>query len=189
MARRRIGQIIRRCALQPVSRADDHALRTSTLFFVGSFVALRVWSWTSSSPVLLARATSGRRTVIYGEFAQSSVSIVAVSLTVLAILYALPDRPSIQELRSTDTWPRLQGLLLTVALMALVTLIAAHIGTALDHAVRGIEWLEELMLAASWTAVLALLVGGIIFAVVLYIGSGPPDPSAGRGTIKRQWRL
>jgi hypothetical protein len=59
---------------------------------------------------------------------------------------------------------------------------------ALDHGSPGIEWLEELMLAAAVTVVLALLVAGIVFAGVLYVGAGPPDPSEGRGAMKRQWK-
>lgn len=163
--------------------ADKRPAPAALLLFVFGFVVLRVWSYFESDPVLLARASSARRTVIFGQFSSSSVAILAVSLTVLAILYALPQRPTIEELRESDTWPALQGLLLSVALLCLITLVCSHVATAVDHGKIGIEWLEQLMLASSAVSVLALLVAGVVFAAALYVGSGPKDPSQGRGSL------
>lgn len=188
MSKRGLAQRVRKALTQVLKALDGRPATTTGGTFLLALTTLLIWSAASSSPVLLARASPDRRTVIYGEFAQTSVAIVAVALTVLAILYALPDRLSIRELRRTDTWPRLQSLLLSVGLLALLTLICAHVGTALDHTPHGLEWLEEVMLAAATTAVLALLIAGITFALVLHIGSSPSDPSEGRGMGSRQQR-
>lgn len=148
-----------------------------------TYIGLRVWSELADAPVLLARAEPGRRDDVFTQVGSSSTALLAVSLTVLAILYALPDRPAIREAREGDTWPALQGLLLTVALLCLVALVCAHIGLALDHGKPGMEWLEQLMLTSAAVATLALLVAGLVFAAVLYVGSLPPDPSASRGSL------
>ena len=60
-------------------------------------------------------------------------------------------------------------------------LITAHVGTAIDHAKSGLEWLEQSMLAS---AVVAPLVGGAVFAAVPYLrrptGSQPGTRLPGR---------
>jgi hypothetical protein len=109
------------------------------------------------------------------------VGVLGISLTVLAILIALPDRPVINDIRKSDTWPRLRGLLLTIALLALVAVITAHVGAGVDNATDGREWLEQLMLASVAAAVLALLVAGLTFWLVLTKADQPDDPSRGRG--------
>ena len=45
----------------------------------------------------------------------------------------------------------------------------------------GREWLEQLMLAAAATGVVALVVAGVTFALVLRQAAAPDDPSRGRG--------
>lgn len=165
--------------------ADKYPSWAVAVFFSVLFVALLIWAHMSAGPILLARAASTKRTIVYGEFAQSSVAIIAVSLTVLAILYALPDRPAISDLRVGGAWPRLQRLLLSISALALITLVTAHIGTAVDDSAVGIEWLELLMLSASISAIVAALAAGVTFALTLHVSGLPPDPSAGRGELKR----
>jgi hypothetical protein len=46
-----------------------------------------------------------------------------------------------------------------------------------------VEWLEQLMLAASLIAVVSLLIAGVTFAMVLYVSANPRDPSEGRGRL------
>jgi hypothetical protein len=145
------------------------------------FLGLRVWSLFDSSPVLLARAEPMQRVTIYGQVAGSAVATLGIALTVLAILLALPDRPAIKDIRESDTWPRLRGLLLTIGLLALIALVAAHLGAAIDNATKGREWLEQVMLASVATAVLALLFAGVTFWQVLKRADEPDDPSRGRG--------
>jgi len=147
------------------------------------YVGLRAWSYFDDAPVLLARAEPERRDDLYTMLASSTASMLAVTLTVLAILYALPDRPAIREARGSDTWPALQGLLLSVALLCLVSMVTAHVGLAVDHDKPGVEWLEQILLTSAVVATLALLVAGLVFAAVLYLASQPEDPSAGRGSL------
>lgn len=163
--------------------ADRQPAGTALAAWVGIYVGLRLWSKFDDAPVLLARAQSDRRDDLYTMLASSTASMLAVTLTVLAILYALPDRPAIREVRDGDTWPALQGLLLSVALLCLVSLITAHVGLAVDHAETGIEWLEQILLTSVVVATLALLIAGLVFAAVLYLAAQPPDPSEGRGSL------
>lgn len=161
--------------------ADRHPVATLAGIATAIYVGLLVWSAQRSSPLLLARACPTDRTTIYGQFASSAVALLAVSLTVLAILLALPDRPTLKELRASATWPRLQGTLLTAALFCLVTLVSAHIGAAIDDQPEGKQWLDLLTITFGAMAIVAVSIGGIVFALFLRASQQPSDPSAGRG--------
>jgi hypothetical protein len=171
-----------------LSWADDHPILATSALAVAIFIGLRAWSCLSDAPVLLAGADPDQRVTIYGQIANSAVGILGISLTVLAILIALPDRPTISDVRSSDTWPRLQGLLLTIALLALIALVTAQVGAATDNGKDGLEWLEQVMLSAVSAATVALIVAGLTFWLVLREANSPDDPSRGRGEGKPQGR-
>lgn len=161
--------------------ADDRPVVTVLVFAAFLYVALSVWAWRSPAPILLARADGEDRVTLYGQFASTSVALLAVSLTVLAILVALPDREAVREMREGPAWPRIQAFLLSAALLCLVTLISSHLGAALDADDDGREWLELLVVAGAVASVLSVLAGGIAFGLFLRRANEPPDPSAGRG--------
>lgn len=166
-----------------VGLADRQPAGAAFVVWIVIYIGLRVWAHIDTQPVLLARAEPARRDGIYTMFSSSTASMLAVTLTVLAILYALPDRPAIREARESPSWPALQGLLLTVALLCLVALVTAHIGLAVDHGKPGKEWLEFILIASVTVATLALLISGLVFAAVLYLASQSQDPSTGRGEL------
>lgn len=161
--------------------ADEHPVAATCGLAVGVFVALHVWGVLHDGPLLLSGTDPEKRIELYGQFAATAVAILGISLTVLAILVALPDRPAVAEIRHSDTWPLLQGLLLTIALLALICLLCAHLGSAIDDASAGREWLEQILFASAVAVVLALLVAGLTFWLVLKRADDPPDPSKGRG--------
>lgn len=161
--------------------ADDHPVFATCIVAALIFVGLRIWSLCDDDPVLLAAAKPQQRVELLGQIASSAVAILGISLTVLAILIALPDRPVISDLRKSDTWPRLRALLLTIALLALVAVVTSHIGAGVDNATHGLEWLEQVTLASAAAGVLALLVAGLTFSLVLKKAEGPDDPSRARG--------
>lgn len=168
--------------MKPLRWADGHPALTTWFTALLVFVCLRAWTWLSDGPVLLGRADPNHRLAIYSQLAASAVAVLGITLTVLAILLALPDRPAINDVRKSDTWPRLRGLLLSVALLALFTMVAAHVGTGIDTGSRGREWLEQSMLACAATTVLALLVAGLTFWLILIRADEPDDPSRGRAS-------
>jgi hypothetical protein len=161
--------------------ADDHpSLATySTALIV--FVALRVVSLVHDGPLLLAGADPDHRVALYSQFSGSAAALLGIALTILAILLALPERPSVNLIRASDTWPRLSALLLSVGLLALIALVASHVGAAVDNRSSGKEWLEQVLLASAAIAVVALLVAGLTFWLVLTEANKPVDPSVGRG--------
>jgi hypothetical protein len=161
--------------------ADMHPAPATLLIAVLAFIGLHTWAAIHDGPLLLARAEPERRLALYGQLGSSAVAILGISLTVLAILIALPDRPTIADIRESDTWPRLQGLLLTIAFLALLALLAAHLGSAIDDEAAGRECLEQVLLACSFATVVALLVAGLTFWLVLKRAEEPDDPSRGRG--------
>jgi hypothetical protein len=161
--------------------ADDHPVAATLIVALVVFGGLHIWSAVHDGPLLLARAESEARLTLYGQIAATAVALLGISLTVLAILLALPERPAIADLRDSDTWPRLQGLLLMVGLLALLALVGAHVAAAVDNGSIGIEWLEQIVLACAATTVLALLAAGVTFWLVLRQADEPDDPSRGRG--------
>jgi hypothetical protein len=166
----------------PILRwADDHPVAATIGLAIICFAGLHVWSAAHDGPLLLARADPTARLTLYGQITSTAVALLGISLTVLAILLALPDRPAIADIRGSDTWPRLRGLLLTVGLLALIALVAAHIAAALDDGKTGIEWLEQVVLACALTIVLALIAAGVTFWLLLKQVDEPDDPSRGRG--------
>jgi hypothetical protein len=167
--------------VKALSWADDHPVLATCILASVIFVGLRTWSCVDDDPVLLAGAKPDQRVAIYGQMAGTAVATMGIALTVLAILLALPDRPAITDIRESDTWPRLRGLLLTVALLSLIALVSAHLGAGIDNANVGREWLEQVMLAAATAAVVALLFAGLTFWLVLARSDEPDDPSRGRG--------
>lgn len=166
--------------------ADDRPVATALMLAALLYVALLVWAWRSSVPVLLARADGEDRVTLYGQLASTSVTLLAVNLTVLAILVALPARETVRELREGPAWPRIQAFLLCAAFLCLVTLVSSHLGAALDAGDDGREWLGLLVIAGGVASVLSVLAGGIAFGLFLRRANEPPDPSAGRGMGGRQ---
>lgn len=167
--------------MRAVNWGDDHPGLVALAFAAVVFVALQVWSALHDGPLLLARADPHSRLEIYGQIAASAVAILGISLTVLAILLALPDRPAISDIRESDTWPRLRGLLLVVALLAFIGLVSAQIGAGVDNQKAGCEALEHVVIASSTATVVAMGVAGVTFWLVLRAADEPADPSEGRG--------
>lgn len=161
---------------------DRHPVLAVGVFALCVFVGLRVYSHFHVGPVLIAGADPEQRLSIYGEIVSTAVALLGISLTILTILLALPDRPVIREIREGKyTWRLLRSLLMSTALLALVTMVAAQIGTGVDNAADGQEWIEQLVVAAAAATILALLVSGFTFWVILVRMDDPPDPARGRG--------
>lgn len=169
------------CAVKLLRAADRHPVVAVLLFAVALCLGLVAWAWRDKQPVLLARMSGDDRVSLYGQFASTAVALLAVSLTVLAILVALPDRESVRQLRDGPAWPRIQAFLLCAAGLCLVTLVTAHVGAAVDGNDDGHEWLELLVVVGAISSVISVLAGGTAFGLFLRRADDPPDPSAGRG--------
>jgi cytochrome bd-type quinol oxidase subunit 2 len=167
--------------VKAVDWADDHPGLAAVSFAIAVFVVLHIWSALHDGSLLLARADPDSRLQIYGQIGASAVAILGVSLTVLAILLALPDRPAIADIRDSDTWPRLRGLLLVIALLAFIGLVSAQIGAAVDNQLAGCEFVEQIVIASAVATVTAMGVAGVTFWLVLQATDEPSDPSRGRG--------
>jgi hypothetical protein len=160
---------------------DRHPAQSIGLTAVLIYIGLRIFSQLHDGPVLLASADPQQRLAIYGETANSAVAILGIALTVLTILLALPDRPIVKDVQASETWPRLQALLMMTALLALIALVASHLATAIDNGALGREWLEQVVVASSVTTVVAIAFAGLTFWLVLIRIDEPDDPSRGRG--------
>jgi hypothetical protein len=165
-----------------VRTADEHPVATAFVVWAVLLAGLLVWALLDDDPVLLGRAAVAHRTSLYGQIGASAVALLAVALTVLSILIALPDQPRVQELRERPGWRLLQSMLLAAALLCLITLASAHIGGAVDRSERDpMEFTEQLTVATGISALATVAVAGAAFAALLRAISHPPDPSAGRG--------
>lgn len=139
------------------------------------------WHHIGCSPVLLADAAPADRTRIYGQLTGSAVALLAVALTVLAILTALPDRPGVAALRKEGSVLDLSlGLLMTAA-VCLALLVLAHIGSAADNDADAKEAIAYPTFAFSGTAIVGCIYFGLAFGLALRRGEDPPNPGLGRG--------
>lgn len=161
--------------------ADAHPVHALACVAALAYIGLLFWAHERSAPLLLAAAGPAHRMDIYSEFASTAVALLAVALTVLAILLALPDRPAVAELRKGESWARLQGTLLAAALFCLITLVASHLGAAIDDRKVGKAWLGLLAFAGGAMSIISVLLGGVVFALFLDVSQKPADPSSGRG--------
>jgi hypothetical protein len=165
-----------------VQTLDDHPVLAALIAWGILTAGLVTWAEVADGPQLLGRAGVEHRTAIYGQVTSTSVALLAVSLTVLSILVALPDNPRVAELRALTGWRILQTMLLVAALIWLVALGASLLGGSIDRDMKNpMEWLEQLMLAACIAGVLTVLFAGIAFSLLLHAIANPPDPSVGRG--------
>jgi hypothetical protein len=162
------------------AKLDKHPVATSLALVGVLFFGLLIWAWRDPNPVLLGRAAIDHRTDIYSQFASTAVALLAVALTVLSILVALPDQPRVRELRDRSGWRLLQNVLLAASFLCLVTTVAAHVGTGVDRG-KPLEWLEQLTVAAGIGSILTVAVAGAAFAMLLRATTQPADPSIGRG--------
>ncbi len=161
---------------------DRHPSLVAILIAIFIFAGLRIYSAIHDGPILLAGADPEQRLSIYSEIVSTAVALLGISLTILTILLALPDRPVIREIREGKyTWHLLRGLLMVTALLALVTMIAAQVATGIDNATTGREWIEHLVVAGSTATVVALVAGGFTFWLILVRLDDPPNPARGRG--------
>lgn len=171
---------MRRRLKQAAKKVDNHPVVAAFALTGTMFGALLIWASLASDPVLLGRAGVEHRTNLYGQVSSTAVALLAVALTVLSILIALPDRPRVEELRQRSGWRLLQAMLMAAALLCLLTLVAAHVGAAVDRKAP-IEWLEQLTVASAVSALITVAISGVAFAMLLRAASQPPDPSLGRG--------
>lgn len=178
----RDGPAVRAGVARALRAGDERPVATVLVLAALLYAALLAWAWRSSAPVLLASVDGNERAMLYGQLASTSVALLAVSLTVLAILVALPDREAVRELREGPAWPRIQAFLLCAAFLCLITLVSSHLGAAVDAGQDGREWLGLLVVAGAVASVFSVLGGGIAFGLFLQRADEPPDPSAGRGT-------
>lgn len=139
------------------------------------------WHVLRGGPVLLSAAVPANRVSIYGLLAQTSVALLAVALTVLAILTALPERPGTRALRESGGLPDLtMGLLLTAG-VCLALLMTSHLGAAIDHDQDGKDVLAYLTVSLAATAAVGFMFFGVAFGLALRRTDDPEDPSRGRG--------
>jgi hypothetical protein len=169
--------------LKVLARAvDTHPVIALFTFWTLAGSTLTILSYGFSTDLLLANAGGTRRSSLYGQIASTTVAVLAATLTVLSILLALPDRPRVAELRKSDAWRLLQGMLLATAAACLAALILAELGIALDTASKPHQrWIEHWCMASVISGLLGILVSGAFFGLLLKAVSRPSDPSTGRG--------
>jgi hypothetical protein len=159
---------------------DRHPVRTTWIALLALAACLELAQIVTGDPLLLARLSPDSRQHFYGQVVQASIGLLGVSMTVLAILVALPDRPQIHAIRSGGAWPLLKGLLLSVASISSLTLVLALVTLALS-AEWAVQVLSQLVLASCVVATLSMVVSGVAFWLLLKKIDEPVQPERGTG--------
>lgn len=139
---------------------------TLVVFLLAGVVdyALSVWR---DSPVLLESIPQGERLAVYDATSAAAGPLLGFVVAAVAVLIALPDRPSVERLRELAAWRALPKMLLVTATLLTLTLILTLAGQSAD-ASRESDWLfEGFVFAAMVGSLLGLVVSGLAFGLAV----------------------
>ena len=126
-----------------------------------------VLSLALDGPVLLESVPRTERLAVYGSTSAVAGPLLGFVVAAVAILVALPERPSVSRLRELAAWKALPNMLLTTAGMLMLTLVLTLIGQTADASRTG-DWLfEALTFASMCGSLVGLVLSGVAFALAL----------------------
>jgi hypothetical protein len=125
---------------------------------------LSVWR---DSPVLLESIPKGERLAVYDATSAAAGPLLGFVVAAVAVLIALPDRPSVERLRELAAWRALPKMLLVAATLLTVTLILTLTGQSADASTNS-DWLFEVFVFAAMVGSLfGLVVSGLAFGLAV----------------------
>ena|SRR5215211_996054 len=136
------------------------------LFVLAAVVnyVLSVWR---DSQVLLESIPKGERLAVYDATSAAAGPLLGFVVAAVAVLIALPDRPSVERLRELAAWRALPKMLLVTATLLTVTLILTLVGQSADASTNS-DWLFEVFVFAAMVGSLfGLVVSGLAFGLAI----------------------
>jgi xanthine/uracil/vitamin C permease (AzgA family) len=125
---------------------------------------LSVWL---DGEVLLESIPRGERLAVYDATSAAVGPLLGFVVAAVAVLIALPDRPSVERLRGLAAWRALPKMLLVTAGLLTLTLLLTLVGQTADASRVG-DWKFEVLVFASMSgSVFGLIVSGVAFALAV----------------------
>lgn len=135
-------------------------------FVVAGFVNAAL-SLLLDGKVLLELVPRGERLAFYDATSTAVGPLLGFVVAAVAVLVALPDRPSVDRLRDLAAWRVLPKMLLITGGLLMLTLTLTILGQTAD-ASRESDWLFEVFVFASMCgSLVGLVLGGAAFALAV----------------------
>lgn len=117
--------------------------------------------------VLLASVPRAERLAVYDATSAAAGPLLGFVIAAVAVLIALPDRPSVERLRELAAWRALPKMLLVTAALLTLTLLLTLVGQTADASRVG-DWLFEVVVFASMCGSLfGLIMSGMAFGLAV----------------------
>jgi hypothetical protein len=138
---------------------------------LGVFVLAGVFNYGLSvwlnGEVLFESVPRSERLAVYDATSAAAGPLLGFAVAAVAVLIALPDRPSVERLRELAAWRALPKMLLVTAALLTLTLLLTLVGQTADASRFG-DWLFEVVVFASMCGSLfGLIVSGVAFALAV----------------------
>src|SRR5215211_7327960 len=136
------------------------------LFVLAAVVnyVLSVWR---DSQVLLESIPKGERLAVYDATSAAAGPLLGFVVAAVAVLIALPDRPSVERLKELAAWRALPKMLLVTAGLLTLTLLLTLLGQTADASREGDPVFEVFAFASMCGSLVGLVLSGTAFALAV----------------------
>jgi len=117
--------------------------------------------------VLLGSVPQSQRLAMYDATAAAAGPLLGFVVAAVAVLIALPDRPSIERLRELAAYRALPRMLLVTAGMLTSTLLLTILGQTADASAEGDTLFEIFAFASMCGSLVGLVLSGVAFALAV----------------------
>jgi hypothetical protein len=117
--------------------------------------------------VLLESVPQGERVAVYNATSAAAGPLLGFAIAAVAILIALPERPSVDRLRELAAWRALPKMLLVTAGLLTLTLVLTIIAQAADASTDGHPLFEVFAFALMCGSLVGLVLSSGAFALAV----------------------
>jgi lysylphosphatidylglycerol synthetase-like protein (DUF2156 family) len=117
--------------------------------------------------VLLESVPRAERLAVYDSTSAAAGPLLGFVVTAVAVLIALPDRPSVERLRELAAWRTLPKMLLVTAALLTLTLLLTLVGQTADASRKGDSLFEVFAFASLCGSLVGLVLSGAAFALAI----------------------
>jgi len=135
--------------------------------FVLAGVANAALSLVLDAKVLLESVPRDERLAVYDATSAAAGPLLGFVVAAVAVLVALPDRPSVDRLRELAAWRALPKMLLVTAGLLTLTLLLTLVGQTADASSQGDSLFEVFVFASMCGSLVGLVLSGAAFALAV----------------------
>lgn len=146
----------------------DHAWHWLILVVFALALAVNaLLAWRLNGDVLLASVPRAERLAVYNATSAAAGPLLGFVVAAVAALVALPDRPSVERLKTLTAWRLLPKMLLFTAALLTLTMVLTVVGQAADASREGDVIFEIFVFASMVGSLFGLVVSGLAFGMAI----------------------